>query len=202
MSAFPNGGPAARHTVRALGARYLFIVSFALTLAACGPGGAEEKGAVPASWIRVDLDRSDPEPLLRYYFGSYVAPEGGDPFAAGLVAEQGGRMYVDPDALAAVAPEAARAPLDADADGTLVWDELAGFVAATYYRARAVPATLDALRAETPYREAGWFSVELEGVMTTALRRVHVATEALRAALEGYRANGEALLYPVGTTFV
>ena len=57
---------------------------------------------------------------------------------------------------------------------------------------------------EVPYAEddPAWFSVEVDGVMSEARRRIFVPTSALRAALEGYHAAGERLLYPVGTTLV
>ena len=139
--------------------------------------------------------------LLRYYLGGFVGPGGGDPVAAGLMVEEGG-LAVRPERL----PEAYRDALrDANGDGVIDWDEFVAFVDATYAESRGLPPTLDALRAETPYAEgdAAWFAAEIEGSpMTAARRRVFVPTTALRAALEGYRAAGDRLVYPEGTVIV
>lgn len=151
--------------------------------------------------LPVRLDKSNEETLLRYYLGGYVTPAGGDPVAAGLLVEEGG-WAVRPERL----PEASRAALrDADGDGAVSWEEFVAFVEATYAGARGLPPTLDALRARTPYAEndPAWFTVEVEGsAMTAARRRVYVPVAALRAALAGYRAAGDRLVYPEGTVIV
>ena len=177
------------------------ILLAVLLLPACGQPDA---GAATDGLVVVDLDRRDPERLLRYYFGGYAGPGGGDPFEAGMLREQEGRFYLDAARLAQQHPGLAGA-LDAPtADGRLDWDELEAFLRATYYDARGLPPTLDALRAEVPYaaEDTAWFSVEIDGVMTTARRRVFVPVSALRHALRGYAAQGERLIYPEGTPFI
>ena len=166
-----------------------------LLLAGCG-GGTDADG------LRLALDKRDPEPLLRFYFGSYLGPDGGDAFEAGLLSDEGG-FRLRPEAL----DPRWHAPLDsanADGDGALDWDELVDFIDRTYADARDLPPTLDAFRAEVPYAEgdAGWFTVEIDGVMTNARRHIFVPLPSLRAALAGYRDNGERLLYPVGAALV
>ncbi len=137
--------------------------------------------------------------VLRFYFGSYL--DGDDPFEAGLLDDDNGTFYVHPAALEKVAPGDAPA-LDANADGRVSKGELTAFVEATYATARALPATVQLFRESTGYGGADWFTVELHGVMTTARRRTAVPDSALRAALAGYDASGQQLLYPRGTTFV
>jgi hypothetical protein len=163
-----------------------------LLLAACGG---------PSDGLPVHLDKSNEEVLLRYYLGGYVAPGGGDPVEAGLLAEDGG-FAIRPEAL----PEPYRAALrDADGDGTLGWEEFVAFVEATYADARALPPTLDVLRAAAPFAggDSAWFTVEVEGSpMTAARRRNHVPVAALRQALAGYRDAGDRLRYPEGTVIV
>ena len=163
--------------------------------------GSEE---TVSSRIEVDLDKANPERLLRYYFGGYVGPDGGDPFSTGLLAAEDGRFYIDAAVLEASRPGLGTPLAEAAGDRRLDWDELAGFLNASYYTARNLPPTLAAFRAETPYRdaEAAWFHVELDGVMSTARRHVYVAEDALRAALRGYQAQDEQLFYPVGTAIV
>ncbi len=154
-------------------------------------------------YLEFAIDKSNAGELLSYFFGSYVGSGGGNPFDAGILVEQDGRYFVRPDALAASFPPAAGETLDSDSSGVVDWDELKSFLQATYYEARGVPPTLDSLRRETHYRDtATWFTVAVDGVMTTARRHIYVSRDALASALEGYVSSDEQLLYPVETTIV
>ncbi len=159
-----------------------------LALAGCG-------GGPDASALRLDVERRDPSPLLTLYLGALLGPNGGDPVAAGLAARDGDAWTLDGPAIAARAPDGAPA-IDADGDGDVDADELTAFAQATYAAARAFPATLDALALDT----AAAFPLDVSGVMTTARRRVFMPRAALQSALAGYRAAGDRLVYPVGTT--
>ncbi|MDX1531796.1 MAG: hypothetical protein R3362_09745 [Rhodothermales bacterium] len=173
----------------------LVFLAVAWTAAGCG-GGAPPEGAV-----EIDLDKKSEERLLRHWFGGYLGPEAGDPFEAGLLAADGDRYYLFPARL----PEPWQDALGAAAaDGLLDWDEAGAFLEATYGEARGLPETLAALREAVPYGEpdSAWFSVEIDGVMTEARRRVFVPLPAMRSALAGYHERGERLIYPVGTTLV
>lgn len=181
----------------------ILLVFLVLTVGACGTPEAGSEEAV-SSRIEIDLDKADPERLLRYYFGGYVGPDGGDPFETGLLTAEAGRFYIDVTALETGHPGLGTSLGEAAGDRRLDWDELAGFLNVSYYTARNLPSTLDAFRAETPYgdAEASWFHVELDGVMSTARRHVYIAEDALRAALRGYQAQDGQLFYPVGTVIV
>ena len=170
--------------------RPLFLV---LALAAVGCGG-------PVDGVPLDLDRKDPGALLGSVLGAYLGPDGGDPVAAGLLSRDGDDYVLHPERL----PESARAALvDVDEDGTIDWDELAVMLEATYVGARALPPTTDALRAQADYSagEPDWFTVEVNGVMTAARRRIHVPLAALRTSMAAFPTSGE-LAYPVGTWIV
>ena len=175
-------------------------------LPACGPssGTPGEGEAGTDALVRMELDQADPERLLRYYFGGYAADTGADPFEAGLVVRRDGALYVDRERLAARHPALAAQLEDTDGNDRIAWEELAAFLQATYYDARPLPPTLEALRAEVPYRDDpdAWLHVEIDGVMTTARRHVYVPYAALRQALQHYHQNDEQLHYPVGTTLV
>ena len=179
------------------------LLLLALCFTACGTPEAGSEETV-SSRIEIDLDKANPERLLRYYFGGYVGLDGGDPFSTGLLAAEDGQFYIDAAVLEASHPGLGTPLAEAAGDRRLDWDELAGFLNASYYTARNLPPTLAAFRAETPYRdaEAAWFHVELDGVMSTARRHVYVAEDALRAALRGYQAQDERLFYPGGTAIV
>lgn len=174
-----------------------------MCLGACGTDrSGSETGE---GYIEVDLDKSNSEELLRYYVGSYVGPEGGDPFEAGLLVEQNGRYLMDVAAMEARDPSlgpAVRAA--AGADDRIHWDAFEAFLLDTYYTARGVPPTVEAFRETTPYEgdSEDWFKVTLNGVMTTARRHVYIRKEALRYALRHYHEHGERLLYPAGTVFI
>jgi len=179
------------------------IVVFAIAVGACGTPEAGSTAAVPAR-LEIDLDRSDPERLLRYYFGGYAAPEGGDPFQAGVLVRDGDRYSVDVEALEAKHPGTGSTLREAAGDRHLTWDELAAFLNATFYAVRNLPPTLDAFQAEVPYLDGdeAWFHVELDGVMSTARRHAYVAEDALRETLRHYHQNEEKLLYPAGTAII
>lgn len=177
----------------------LLLLSSALPLFTAACTDAPDS---PDGRLRLDTERRDPERMLRFYFGSYLGPGGGDAVEAGLLHGEGQAFTLDPAAL----PERWRPALEeanANGDGTLDWDELSAFFMATYNEARALPPTLDAFREAVPYAaDSAWFTVEIDGVMTSARRRVFVPLSAMRAALVGYRANGDRLLYPVGTAMI
>lgn len=167
----------------------------------CGDDSKAEK--IPASHIPIVIDKSQPERLLTYYFGGYIRPEPDNPFEAGVLVNSNGRRYVDMESLEHHVGDAASYLTDTDGDNRIDWDELEAFIDATYYSARGLPVTLDSL-----FREAGfeygndeWLQAEVNGVMTTALRRIHVKQSAVRAALEGFWENEEQLVYPDETIF-
>lgn len=173
---------------------------FALLLLLTGCGSST---GGPADGLRLDTGKRDPERLLRYYFGSYLGPDGGDAVEAGVLSGEGDAFTLHPEALAEPW-QAAIAAANADGDGTLDWDELVAFFERTYTTARALPPTLDAFRAGVPYApdDAAWFTVEIDGVMTSARRHLFVPMAALRSALADYRANGDRLIYPFGAAIV
>ena len=170
-----------------------------MLLLASGAGLAGCAGD-PNSFV-IDIGKSSPERLLRFYFGSYVSAVGGDPFDAGLLEEENGRYVLDKTKL----PTEVQGQLvDGNGDGTLEWDELEPFLQATYYTVRPVAGTLDALEASLPYLAdtSKTFVVDIDGVMTTARRRVRVEREIIKKALESFEANGQQILYPQGTVFI
>ena len=179
--------------------RFCILGLLAAGLAACGgDGGPVDVATADAVPLRLDRDR--PEALLGSVLGAYLGPDGGDPFEAGLVSGEGSDLTLHPGKL----PGEARAALaDANGDGAVDWDELAAMLEATYYGARALPPTLDALRERAPYGGGGpdWFTVEVDGVMSAARRRISVPTAALRQAMAGFGEAG-GLHYPAGTVIV
>ena len=170
----------------------------AVVLAAGGCGAPADVSTAESVPLRLDHPR--PERLLGAVLGGYVGPRGGDPYRAGLVSGSGDGLALHPQRLA---PEVRARLVDADGDGAVDWAELSAMLEATYYRARALPTSLDVLRRSAPYDEGGpeWFTVEVDGPMTAARRRVHVPTDALREAMVGLRRNG-GLEYPPGTVIV
>ena len=162
-----------------------------------GPVDVQTAESVPLS-----IDKADPERILRSLLGGYV--DGADPFEAGLVSGSGDNLELHPQRLDA----SLRAALaDTNGDGTLDWDELVPFFAATYAEGHGVPPTLDAFYAATGTQppaspaDSLWFSVDVDGVMTSVLRRVSVPTAALRSAMEAFADGGE-LVYPTGTPLI
>ena len=156
------------------------------------------------AYLRMNIDKAGAGRLVRYYFGGYVEPEARDPLKQGLVVQKGGSYYVNLDSMVSYHPQVARQMRAASGGNALTWEELVPVIQETYYEARGVPEALQQLRNETSYPgdEQEWFSVEIDGVMTTARRHVYVPIAALRYALQHYHENDKQLLYPVGTTMI
>lgn len=173
------------------------LAALAVGLGACGGDGPVD--VQTAERVPLRLEKSDPETLIRSVLGGYARPDGADPWAAGLVDGEGGDLVLLPQALA---PELRAGLADADGDGAIGPDEWSEWVEATYYQARALPATVEALRQSSGFSDGpGWFVVEVDGVMTAARRRLYVREDALRSALEAFAADG-AMAYPAGTWIV
>ncbi|MEM1117248.1 MAG: hypothetical protein AAF845_05110 [Bacteroidota bacterium] len=179
-------------SLRRLGGGLLVLLAGGLLLGACasGPVDVQTAEAVP-----LRLDRSDPEPLLRSVLFGYT--EAGDPFDGGLVSGDGTDLTLHPQRLGADV----RARLDdANGDGALDWDELAVFLEATYAEAHDLPPTLADAGLEA-IADSAWFTVEVDGVMTSARRQIHVPLSALHSAMEAFAETGD-LDYPAGTWIV
>lgn len=164
----------------------------------------EPDGLSSGSLVRLEVDNADPERIIRYYLGGYLGPEGGDPFETGLAVSLGGRIYLNLDSLNAAFPPAADALQDVNQNDRIDWEELESFLQETYYDARGIPEDITEFRQAHDYKgnPDSWFQVEVNGVMTTARRRVLVPVDALRHAISNYRQNQDRLLYPVGTAIV
>ena len=150
--------------------------------------------------FKLDIGKSNPDRLLQFYFGSYVSAEGGDPFATGLLTKEGGAYILN---VAQLSEQFRGFLQDTNQDGTLVWDELEPFLQDTYYEAQLAPATLDAVKNQLPdfADTTKIMRVEIDGVMTTARRRIIVERSAVEDALLGLEKNDGQILYPQGTIF-
>jgi hypothetical protein len=119
-----------------------------------------------------------------------------------MLVERGSKFYLIRDSLERHFPGSAEVLIDGNGDSRIDWGELEEFISKTYYRSRSIPPRLDSLKRITGFGSGNWMTVEVHGVMTTALRRIFVQEDAVRNALEEYRANDRRLLYPDGTCFI
>lgn len=160
-----------------------------------GPVDVQTAEAVPLA-----LDRADPARLVRSLLGGFAAPDGADPFETGLVSGEGDNLVLHPQRLSAEARAVLR---DSDGDGALSWAELSALADSAYYAARQLPPTIAALRASEPFaaNDPAWFSVDVDGVMTAARRRLYVREAHLRTAVESFAESGR-LVYPAGTWII
>ena len=160
--------------------------------------GSSEKGA-----ISIALDSDKEKTMLSAYFGGYVSPKGGDPWAAGILSQKENEIYLHLDKLHSLQPKIAYAPQDADGDGLFVWEEIEPFIERSYYAVRAFPATLEELRRVYDYTSnPAWFRLRLVGSMIAAERTIYIHTDALRAALKTYAEHQEKVVYPEETVIV
>jgi len=177
-----------RRLVLTLGPVTVLIITMA--------AGCSDQTSSMVKGLRLDLDRKDPKSFIEYYFGGLASADGSDPFAAGIVSESSGDYFVDTTALYSRMGSSEKLR-DLNHDGTLDWDELAPFFETTYYARRGMPSHLDSLgvRSDT----TRWFELDVDGVMTTATRHIHVPLPALRSSLAHYEPAGKRIIYPVGT---
>ena len=143
--------------------------------------------------LRVDLGKSDPERLMRFYMGA-VDGAGGDSI---LVSGQG-RLAVRHEALA----EYVGFDPDQNSDNVLDWEELTALVEETYNADGRIPETLDALREQFAYDDTSAFVVEVIGTMSVATRRIYVPRNAIVEALQNFDSTRRAVIYAEGTTIV
>ncbi|QXD15357.1 hypothetical protein GQ464_018515 [Rhodocaloribacter litoris] len=157
----------------------------------------------PDNLLSLEIDKSDPQTFLRYYFGPFTRPRGEDPFRAGLLVEQGGRYFLNLDSLAAF-PDALGLLKQAAEAGSIGEETLEHLLERAYYAAVSPPENLDLLRQTHGYLDStdAWFWVEIDGVMTTARRHVYVPRTALRDALSNYAKYDSRIVYPVGTILI
>lgn len=149
--------------------------------------------------LEIDLDKKDPRRLLTYYLSSYVDAETVD----SMIVERGRRFFLQQELLEANVPQGELLVDAALSGGKIDWDEFAEFVDRTYYEARELPVSIESVW--DSLRDDGTeslFKIEVNGVMTTARRRITVADAAVRAALTTFRRNNGRLVYPVGTIVI
>ena len=176
------------------------VLLLSVLLFGCGGPDASD---LPDSFVRLDLDQSEPRRFLQYYFGGYVTPRPADPFEAGLVRERGGYFYLDRDALAQHRPALSGRLRDANRNGRIEWEEMEAFIDRSYNEARAIPSSLAAFADSAGFApDSTWMEVVVHGVMTTAERRIYVREEAVRAALRRAAETDGRIVYPDGTVIV
>ena len=176
-----------------------------LMLSSCNPAREPVSSSFSpdAGWIEVDLQKTDPERLLRYYMGAYAGPNGGDPYQAGLLLDRRGQLFANLPGLAGIVKDSSRWLKDDDSDGTIGWDEFERFLQGSYYSTRKFPTTWESFSSRFPYdRDPSWISWEIHGVVSLLPRRIYVREDALLDALENYEKNGGKIIYREGTIFI
>lgn len=172
-------------------------------LAGCSSPDNENQQSEPISIenaIKIDLDSSDDESLVAFYFGSFLGP---DEDLSEVVVHQNGSWWMKKPTEAHNVSLLTGIYAAAGSDGVLQWEELEGEVQASYYEARNAPPTVDALRSIVGnWTEEDWFSHELNGQMTAFRRKLAVKKSNLWKALDQLADLSSPVIYPVGTAFI
>ncbi len=172
----------------------LSVLLAAMLLAALVLPNVGCRSGSSAEALVVDIGKRNPEQLMRFYLGA-IDGVGGD----SLLTTDGRRVAVRGDRIEALTGYRA----DTNSDGRLDWDETVALVAVTYRAGERYPATRDELEAQTDYRNDDVsFTVDLQGTMTVATRRIFVPMSALRAAVASVDPANPRVMYPVSTTIV
>ena len=165
---------------------------------------AGSEGVAAEDVIRISLDSDDPERLLRFYFGSFLGPDGGDPVDAGILEKRENSWYLRRKWFAeGMAPELEQFILELPAGSVLEADGLESFVDSSYYRVRAFPQTLRAWReANGAWTEPEWFRIDVRGSMVPLRRSTWIRRSDIRDALDDMDSPDAPILYPEGTLIV
>lgn len=175
-----------------------YVLTLAILLAvSCGKAPLDIS---TTSYAPINLDKGNEERLLRYYLGGYVNPEAADPVQNGLMLTENG-IALNPQLLDA---QHRWQLADNDQNGEIGWDEFVSFIEGSYTDARGLSPELESFRLEFDWHEesADWFSVEIDGVMTEARRRIFIRNDAIRSALQGFGPEENELTYPPGTVII
>ncbi len=189
---------------------WLCLAVVSLALVGC-KGGASE---APVSdhlddAFPIELESSDADRLLGFYFGGFVGPDGGDPIEAGLLEKREKTWFLrNRDAWSASLPEASRSQLEgleiAARDSRMITEDLLlPFIGASYYEVRGFPTHIDSLRdVEGGWTEPGWFRISLKGSMVPLERTTWVRRASIELALDRMDSLGDEVIYESGTLFV
>lgn len=165
------------------------ILWIALALAGC-------VRAAPQDGIPVDVGSSDPEPVLRFYLGSYMPVDRVDT----VLVYGGSGWSIRMDVLEAEAPELHAVLMPSTADDLVERDELRMAVQKTYAAARHLPSTVQELVRSAGF-EGDWLEFGVRGSMTPYERRIRIPMRAVESALRASMAGG-GLKYAPGTVVV
>lgn len=187
---------------------WLAVVS--VTLIGCA--GDPDQGSATenvSGAIRIDLESSDADRLLGFYFGGFVDPDGGDPVEAGLLEKREKTWFLrNEEAWTSELPTVSRAQLrtlweDQEASGSITEDALEAFIRTSYYEVRGIPPSISALTAEMgAWSEPDWFRISLRGSMVPLERTTWVRRSAIESALDRMTSLDDPVIYDAHTVFV
>jgi len=166
--------------------------------------GSVELSEVDATMVPIEFDGNDAGRLLRFYFGSFMGPHGGDPVAAGILEKREKSWYLrNPeslDGLPGVLLELYKSSLEV---GGLSEDALDAFVQSNYYQVRGFPESLDEAKLQYgSWTEPDWFKIDVQGSMVPLRRSTWVRRVDIESALDRMEALDDPVIYDQATLFV
>ncbi len=184
------------------------IMALVMFLAACSSGDSQSsqstKDAAETDLVRIALEGEEAERLLRFYFGSYMGPHGGDPIEAGLLEKREKAWFLrNPDTVEGEFTLLSSLFAKADESGSISEDALKDFVQETYYNVRPFPETLEELKtSEGSWDSPEWFRIDLRGSMVPLKRQTLIRRTDIEAALDRMNSLDDPILYEPGTTMI
>lgn len=180
----------------------------AATLAGCATENESNDSTglseVDATMIPIEFDGNEAGRLLRFYFGSFMGPQGGDPVAAGILEKRENSWYLrNPESIGGISGALMDLYSSSLEAGRLSEDELDAFVRSNYYQARSFPESLDEMKARHgSWSEPEWFRIDVQGSMVPLRRVTWVRRTDIESALDRMQTLADPVVYDPSTLFV
>ena len=178
------------------------------TVAGCTSRTGSDDSRLPSedagSMVPINFDGNNADQLLRFYFGSFLGPEGGDPVEAGILEKREKTWYLrSPHSVDGIPASLQQLYETASRAGELSEDALEAFIQSTYYEARDFPATLEEmLERDGFWSEPEWFRIDVQGSMVSLRRTTWIRRSDIEKALDRMEKLDDPVMYDPATLIV
>lgn len=188
------------HSVNSRTTSSILVLSVlcAISLSACTKDSSETEST---SQLVIAKDKSNSETLALFYLSGISSPPQ-DALAAGLLSNEDDELMIDVARLFDVDSVLTNKLQSVARKDIIEWDDFEAIFADLYYEHRAIPNSLESLKADHNWDASKRMTLSVDGVMTSARRNTYMPIASLESAIASYSVNNNRLIYPVGTLVV